>query len=155
MNEDIDLGKFFELATTNETYNNRLNLHETENETLVDFTGDLERIGSTLIGEVEQKTYIRLKIMDFETYFIGIDFDYDSEDVTFARWLYILYRPEPNKVNRSQYGRGLDSKQDIVENIGNSCYIPTSGNCFIKFSNYLTGKDYMRRILTFIRTEQR
>ena len=35
------------------------------------------------------------------------------------------------RINRTQYGRGTDFKQDIVEYIGNNCYIPTSGNCFI------------------------
>ena len=55
---------------------------------------------------------------------------------------------------RSQYGRGTDFKQDIVEYIGNNCYIPTSGNSFIKCINYFTGKDYMNGFLTFILTEQ-
>ena len=40
-------------------------------------------------------------------------------------------------------------------NIVNICYIPTSGNCFIKYINHLTGKDYMNEFLTFIRDAQR
>ena len=58
-------------------------------------------------------------------------------------------------MNRSQYGRRTDFKKDKVEDIRNNCYIPKSGNCFIKCISYLTGKDYMTEILTFIRTEQR
>ena len=42
-------------------------------------------------------------------------------------------------------------KKDIVEYIGNSCYIPSSGNCFIKCINYLTGNDFTEEFLTFIR----
>ena len=33
-------------------------------------------------------------------------------------------------MNRSQNGEGTDFEQDIVEDIGNNCYIPTTGNCF-------------------------
>ena len=48
-------------------------------------------IGSMLIGELEQKTNIWFrKVDDFETYVIAIDFDYNSEDVTFTGWFYKL-----------------------------------------------------------------
>ena len=69
--------------------------------------------------------------------------------------MYKLNTPEFKKVNRSQYGRGTDFKQDNVEYIGNNFYIPTSGNCFIKCNNYFTKKDYTEEFLTFIRTERR
>ena len=110
-----------------------------------------------LVGEIEQKTNVRFKnVDDFESYINAIDNSgYDSEDVIFTGWLYKLNTPEFKKVNRSQYGRGTDFKQDIVEYIGNNCYIPTSGNCFIKCINYFTKKDYTEEFLTFIRTEQR
>ena len=39
--EDIDLGRFFELATSNKLYVNNLNLHESKKEILQDYTGDL------------------------------------------------------------------------------------------------------------------
>ena len=45
-------------------------------------------------------------------------------------------------MNRSQNGKGTYFKQDIDEYIGNNCYIPTSGNCFIKCINFFTKKDY-------------
>ena len=69
--------------------------------------------------------------------------------------MYTLKTPEFNSVNRSQYGRGIDFKQHIVESSGNKSYFPTSGNCFIKCINHLTGKDYTDELLIFIRTEQR
>ena len=157
MVDDIDLGRFFELATTNRKYVNGLNLHEFKNEILEDHTGDFELIGSMLVGEVEQKTNIRFKnVDDFESYNNAIDNSgYDSEDVIFTGWLYKLNTPEFKKVNRSQYGRCTDFKQDIVEYIGNNCYIPTSGNCFIKCINSFTKKHYTEEFLTFIRTEPR
>ena len=45
MVEDIDLGRFFELATSNKIYVNNLNLHEIKNEILHDYTGDFELNG--------------------------------------------------------------------------------------------------------------
>ena len=90
--EDIDLGRFFEIATTNRKYVNGLYLHEIKNEILEDYTGDFELIGSMLVGEVEQKTNIRFKnVHDFESYINAIDNSgYDSEDVIFTGWLYNL-----------------------------------------------------------------
>ena len=98
------------------------------------FKGDFELIGLILIGEIEQKANTRSKhAVDFETFYNDIDNGgYDSEDVIFTGWLYKSNTPEFNKVNRSQYGKGTNFKQDIVEFIGNNCYIPISGKCFIK-----------------------
>ena len=142
MIEDIDIGRFFELATTDRKYVNGSNLHEIKNDILEDYTGDFELIGSILVGEIEQKTNIRFKnVDDFEIYINAIDNSgYDSEDVIFTGWLYKINTPEFKKVNRSQFGRGTDFKQDIVEYIGNNCYIPKSGKCSIKCINYFTKK---------------
>ena len=49
MIEDNDIGRFFELATTDGKYVNGLNLHEIKNEVLEDYTGDFELIGSMLV----------------------------------------------------------------------------------------------------------
>ena len=61
---DIDLGRFFELATSIKIYVNSLNLHEIENEILQDYTGDFELSGLMIIGHFEHKTNIRFKKMD-------------------------------------------------------------------------------------------
>ena len=107
--------------------------------------------GILVVEPIEHKTNIRFEnINSFESYINAIDIDYDGEDVIFTGWLYELKTPRFNKVNRSQYGRGTDFKQHIVESIGNSCYIPTSGHCFIKRFNHLTGKDYTEEFLNFI-----
>ena len=60
MVEEIDLGGFFELATTNKRCVFGLNLHEIKNEFLDDYRGDFETISNMLVGEMEQKTNIRL-----------------------------------------------------------------------------------------------
>ena len=86
--EDIDLGRFFDLASSNKIYVNNLHLHEIKNETLQDYTGDFELNGKMIIGPVEHKTNIRFKNMDdFERYINAIDVDYDSEDVTFTGYV--------------------------------------------------------------------
>ena len=153
--EDIDLGRFFELATSNKIYVNNLNLHEIKDEILQDYTGDFELNGKMIIGPVEHKTNIRFKNMyDFERYINAIDIDYDSEDVTFTGYLYKLYTPHFKVVKRSAYCTGTNYMQEIVEYHGRNCYIPTSGMCFIKCINYFTEKDYTDDFLTFIRTEK-
>ena len=76
-------------------------------------------------------------------------------DVFFTGWLYKLNTPEFKKVNRSQYATSTDFKQDIVDYIGNNCYIPTSGISFINCIIYFTKKVYTQEFLTYIRTEHR
>ena len=89
MVEDVDIGRFFELATSNKLYVNNLNLHGIKNEVLQDYTGDFELNGKMIIGPNEYKTNIRFKNMnDFERYLNAIDIDYDSEDVSFTGYLY-------------------------------------------------------------------
>ena len=108
-----------------------------------------------LIGEKEKKTSIRLKnVDDFEFYTNAIDVDYDPENVISTGWLYIVDTLDINKVNRSQYVKSTNVKQDIVEYTSNNCYIPRSGNCFIKYFNHLSGKDFIEDFFTFIRNEQ-
>ena len=80
MVEDIDFGRFFELATSNKMYVNSLNLHEIKKEILQDYTKDFELNGLMIIGPVEHRTNIRFKNMDdSEGYLNATDIDYDSE----------------------------------------------------------------------------
>ena len=58
-------------------------------------------------------------------------------------------------VNRSHFGRCTVFKQDIVEWICVNSYNPTSINCFIKCTNFLSGKDYREETLTFLWEEKR
>ena len=154
--EDVNLGRFFELATSNKIYDNNLNLHEIKNEILQGYTGDFELNGLMIIRPIEHKTNVRFKNMDdFESYINAIGFDYDSEDVTSTGYVYELNTPQFNAVGRSAYGRGTNYMQEVVEHHAQNCYIPTSGMCFIKCINYFTKKDYTEDFSTFIRSEQR
>ena len=154
--EDIDLGRFFELATSNKIYVNNLNLHEIKSEILQDYNNDFELNGKMIIGHIEHKTNVRFKNMDdFERYINAIDIDFDSEDVTFAGYVYKLNTPRFKVVKRSAYVRGTNYMQEIVEYHGQNFYIPTSGMCFIKCNKYFTKKHYTEDFLTFIRSEER
>ena len=156
MVEDINIDRFFELATTDREYVNGSNLHEIKNEILEGYTGDFELIGKMIIGPVEHKTNNRFKNMDdFERYINAIDIDYVSDDVIFTGYVYKLNTPQFKVVKRSAYGRGTNYMQEIVEYHGQNCYIPNSGMCFIKCINRFTKKDYTEEFLTFIRSEQR
>ena len=102
MVEDVDIGRFFELATSNKIYVNNLNLHEIKNEVLQGYTGDFELNGLMITGPIELKTNMRFEIMgDFDTYINAIDIDYDSGDVIFTGYIYKLNTPQFNVVRRS------------------------------------------------------
>ena len=155
MVKDIELGRFFELATTNNIYVNSLNLHEIKIEILHDYTGDFVLNGLMVDGPIENKTIIRFKnIEDFESYLNAIAIEYDSEDVTFTAYVYILNTPQFNVVKGSAYGKCTNYMQEIVEYHGQNCYIPTSGHCFIKSIKYFTQKENTEEFLTFIRSKK-
>ena len=109
-----------------------------------------------LIGQIEQTTKFRFRsVDDFETYISAIDIDYDSEVLILTGWLDELNTPQSNKVNRSNYGIGTDLKHDIIEFIGNNCYIPTIQLCFVKCFKFSTNRDSTEEFLNFIRDSKR
>ena len=61
-----------------------------------------------VIGPVEHKTNNRFKNMDdFESYMNAIDFLYDSEDVIFTGYVYILSTPNSMLLNEALTPRVL------------------------------------------------
>ena len=60
--EDIDLGRFFEIASSSQIYVNGLNSHEIKSELLREYTGEFELKGSMVIGPVEHKKILDLAI---------------------------------------------------------------------------------------------
>ena len=67
----------------------------------------------------------------------------------------IINTPQFNLVNRTQYGNGCDFKHEIIEYRGNICFMPTTGYCFVKCINFLTGENYKQPYLDPIRNEKR
>ena len=65
---------------------------------------------------------------DFESYINAIDFDYDSGDVTFTGYVIKLNLPQFIVVIGSAYAKSANYMQEIVENCGQNCFIPTNGH---------------------------
>ena len=85
------------------------------------------------MGPIEHKTNIRFENMnDFESYINAVDIDYNSEDVTFTGYVYILNTPQFKIFKRSFYAKGTYYMQENVEYHGQNFYIPTSGHLVIK-----------------------
>ena len=102
------------------------NLHEIKNEILEGYTGTFEMVGNLKVGDQIRQTHVRFRNMDdFEAYINSIDQDYDSNDSIFNGYIYKIDTPQFKKVNRSQYGNGCDFKHEIIEYLGNNCFIPT------------------------------
>ena len=100
MVEDFNLGRFFELASSDKIYVNSLNVLDKKNRILQDYTGDFELKGLMIIALIEHKTNIRFENLDdFESYINAIDIDYDSGDVTFTGYIYKLNTTQFNAVN--------------------------------------------------------
>ena len=132
------------------------NLHGIKHEILQDYTGEFEMVGNLEVGDQIRQTKIRFRIItDYEAYINSIDQDYDNEDAIFNDYIYKLDTPQFNKINRSQYGNGCSFDKLIVKYRGKNCYIPTKGYCFVKCINFLTGQDYRKQYLEFIRNESR
>ena len=108
-----------------------------------------------LLGPFEHKTYITSKNMDdFGSYKNAIENDYDSGDVIFTGYRYKLNTPQFQSVKRSASAKSTNLLKEVVEFHGQNYFISTSGHCFLKSINYLTGKDYTEEFLTFNRIER-
>ena len=92
---------------------------------------------------------------DFETYINYIDQGYDVDDCIFNGYIYKINTPQFSKINRCEYGNGCSFDKLIIEYLGNNCFIPTKGYCFVKCIKYLTGQEYKEQYLDFIRNEKR
>ena len=154
--DEVDLSRFFELATSDKIYIDNLNLHEIKNDIMRDYDGVFEMNDTLKVGEQIRQTLIRFRNMDdYEAYINSIDQDYDSDDTIFNGYINKINTPQFNKVNRSQYGNGCSFDKIIIEYRGNNCLTPTKGYCFVKCINFITGEDYIAQYLDFIRNETR
>ena len=145
-----------ELKELNKIHVVNKNLHETKQETLIDYTGEVEMVGNSKVGDQIRQTHIRFRYFsDYEAYNNAIDQDYESEDSIFNVYVYKNNTTQINLVNRSKYGNGYDFKHEIIEYGGTNCFIPTKGYCFVKCNNFLTGEDYKQQYLDFMRNEKR
>ena len=153
--DEIDVGRFFELAEADKSNIEGLNVHEIRDK-LNDKNRGFELVGNLTINGIKRKTNMRFKNMtDYESYIEKKDEKYDGEDVVFEGDAFQLPQPDFKPIKRSNYGKGSNHLFDIEEYFGTNCYIPTGNNCFVKCINYLTGNDYTQQNLDFIREGDR
>ena len=125
LDENNDMGRFFELATSDKIYVNSSNLHGIKNEILLDYTSDFVLKRLKIIGLIEHKTNIRSKNMDdFESYLNGVDIDSVSDVSTFTGHVYNLKTPKFLVVKRSAYTKGTNFMQKLVEYHGKTSHLP-------------------------------
>ena len=149
-NEDIDVGRFFELAEAERSNIRGLNVHELRDK-LNNGNRGFELVGNLTINGIKMKTNMRFKNMtDFKSYIEKVDEKYYGEDVVYEGDVFQLNQPEFKPIKRSKFGKGSNHLFDIEEYVGTNCYIPTGNNCFVKCINYITEKDYTQQYLEFI-----
>ena len=130
-------------------------LHEIKQEILLDYSGEIEMVGTLNVGDQIRQTHIRLRnITDYEATFNAIDEGYDAEDAIFNGYIYNINTPQFKLVNRSQYENGFDFKHEIIGYRGISCFIPTKGFCFANYIKFLTGQDYKQQYLDLMQNEK-
>ena len=129
--DEIDLGRFFELAEADRSNIKGLNVFEIRDK-LDNENRGFELVGDITINGIKKKTNKRFKNMnDFESYIEKIDEKYDGEDVVFEGDAFQLPQPEFKPIKRSNYGKGTNHLFDIEEYFGTNCYIPTGNNSLL------------------------
>ena len=148
--DEIDVGRFFELAEADKSNIKGLNFHEIKDK-LNDKNRGFELVGILTINGIKKKTNMRFKnTTDLKSYIEKVDEKYDGDDVVYEGDVFQLNQTEFKPIKRSNYGKGSNHLFDIEEYVGTNCYIPTGKNCFVKCINYITEKDYTQQYLEFI-----
>ena len=97
------------------------------NEILEHYTGDFEKIGDIFFGEHKRSTDMRFKNAKAHgTFFTKVDMDADADDSIFTGYIYNLNTLQFYGVNGPENGKRAGYKKDIVDIIGNKCFIPAS-----------------------------
>ena len=97
--DEIDVGRFFELAEADKSNIKGLNVYEIRDK-LDDENRGFELVGDVTINGIKKKTNMRFwNINDFESYIMKIDEKYDGEDVVFEGDVYHLPQPDSNPLN--------------------------------------------------------
>ena len=148
--EEIDVGRFFELAEAERSNIRGLNVYGIRYK-LKNGNRGFELVGEMTINGIKKKTNMRFEnYNDIESYIEKTDEKDDGEDVVFEGDAFQPPQPDFKPIKRSNYGKGSNHLFDIQQFFGTNCYIPTGNNCFVKCINYLAGNDYTQQYLDFI-----
>ena len=153
---EIDLGLFLELAEENKIIYNQV--------PVTSLIEDMEKLPNgfftngyfTLGDEGEIDTNRFFKDSDELAKFIDKILDkYDDHPrIYYTGGIYRYFRIF-KRVNRSEYGRGANDLNNILEYEGKNCYIPSGNGCFLKCINYIFDKDFIIEYFEFIKSYKR
>ena len=154
--DEIDFGLFLELAEENKIIYN-----QTPVNTLIQVMEQLKNGFLTngyfsLGDEAENDTNRLFKDSDELAKFIDKILDkYDDHPSIYYTGSIYRYFRNFKRVNRSEYGRGANEFNNILEYEGKSCYIPSGNGCFLKCINYLFDKDFSIEYFEFLKSYKR
>ena len=78
----------------------------------------------------------------------------DHPSIYYTGSIYRYFR-NFKRVNRSEYGRGANEFNNILEYEGKNCYIPSGNGCFLKCINNIFDKDFSIEFFEFIKSYKR
>ena len=156
--DEIDLGLFLELAEEIKIIYNQVPVN-----TLIEdmeklpngfFTNGYFTLGASDDGEID--TNRLFKNSDELAKFIDKILDnYDNHPSIYYTGNIYRYFRNFKRVNRSEYGRGANEFNNILEYQGDNCYIPNGNGCFLKCINYIFDKDFSIEYFEFIKSYKR
>ncbi|ESP04509.1 hypothetical protein LOTGIDRAFT_170755 [Lottia gigantea] len=115
------------------------------------FKGQIE-IDGEIFQDGKHKQFMKLLGFNAETFHTicrNMEEKSDPSDWYFTGSIFLL-KDNFKEIKRSKVGRETELLKKINEYIGENCYIPTDGNCFIKCVNYVLNKDLTNEFQNFI-----
>ena len=154
---EIDLGLFLELAEENKIIYNQvpINILVEDMEKLKNgfFTNGSFTLGDD-DGEIDTNRFF--KNSDELAKFIDKILDkYDHHPSVYYTGNIYRYLRNFKRVNRSEYGRGANEFNNILEYEGKNCYIPSGNGCFLKCNNFIFDKDFSIEYFEYIKSYKR
>ena len=156
--DEIDLGLFLELAEENKIIYNQVPVT-----TLIEdmeklkngfFTNGYFTLGDSDDGEIDTNRFFK-NSNELAEFIDKILDKYDDHPSIYYTGNIYRYFKNYKKINRSDYGRGADEFNNILEYQGNNCYIPNGNGCFLKCFNYIFDKDFSIEYFEFIKSYKR
>ena len=156
--DEIDLGLFLELAEENKIIYNQVPV-TTLIEDMEKLPNDFFTNGYFFLSDDDGDgidTNRFFKNSDELAKFIDKILDkYDDHPSIYYTGNIYRYFKNYKKVNRSDYGRGANEFNNILEYQGNNCYIRNGNGCFLKCINYIFDKDFSLEYFEFIKSYKR
>ena len=156
--DEINVALFLELAEENKTIYNKVPVN-----TLIEdmeklkngfFTNVCFTLGNDDDGEIDTNRFFK-NSNELAEFIDQISDKYDDHPSIYYTGNIYRYFKNFKKVNRSDYGRGANEFNNILEYQGNNCYIPNGNGCFLKCINYIFDKNFSIEYFEFIKSYKR